>query len=330
MTTSERYVVGPIILTALAAAGLAVLRVGVYGWTIFVVCPLWIGALAAWVVQPSTASRAAATGAIAGLVATCLLLVLGVEGLICIAMCLPLTLPLGALGAWLTWRIASKPLPKHGIALLLFLPVSSFTWDTHAIPQLFEVRSAITINAPPEQVWKHVLSFSDLPEPTEWYFHTGLAYPIRARIEGTGPGAIRYCEFSTGPFVEPIEVWDEPHLLRFRVTQNPAPMREWSPWAELTPKHLHGYMISKQGQFRLSRLPHNQTLLEGTTWYRHGLWPSTYWRWWSDAIIHRIHLRVLNHIRALAEAHPLESMHGYGSRHQPGGRETQSSTVGNR
>lgn len=59
MTTSERYVVGPIILTALAAAGLAVLRVGVYGWTIFVVCPLWIGALAAWVVQPSTASRAA-------------------------------------------------------------------------------------------------------------------------------------------------------------------------------------------------------------------------------------------------------------------------------
>jgi hypothetical protein len=41
--------------------------------------------------------------------------------------------------------------------------------------------------------------------------------------------------------------------------------------------------------------------LEGTTWYRHGLWPAEYWRWWSDAIIHRIHLRVLRHVRMLAE-----------------------------
>ena len=29
---------------------------------------------------------------------------------------------------------------------------------------------------------------------------------------------------------------------------------------------------------------------------------AEYWRWWSDAIIHRVHLRVLNHIRTLAEA----------------------------
>jgi hypothetical protein len=72
---------------------------------------------------------------------------------------------------------------------------------------------------------------------------------------------------------------------------------------------------SKEGQFRLTRLSNNQTLLEGTTWYQHGLWPSTWWRWWSDAIIHRIHLRVLNHIRSLAEGHPLESIHGNGSRH---------------
>jgi hypothetical protein len=49
-------------------------------------------------------------------------------------------------------------------------------------------------------------------------------------------------------------------------------------------------------------MANNRTLLEGTTWYRHGLWPAEYWRWWSDAIIHRIHMRVLTHIRTLAEA----------------------------
>jgi len=133
-------------------------------------------------------------------------------------------------------------------------------------------------------------------------FRAGVAYPIRAHLDGVGPGAVRYCEFSTGPFVEPIEVWNEPALLRFRVTENPAPMHEWSPYANVLPKHLHGYFVSKQGQFRLTPLPGGRTLLEGTTWYRHGLWPAEYWRWWSDAIIHRIHLRVLRHIRTLAEA----------------------------
>lgn len=101
--------------------------------------------------------------------------------------------------------------------------------------------------------------------------------------------------------MEPIEVWNEPRLLRFRVTENPAPMHEWSPYFRVLPKHLHGYLISKYGQFRLRELPDNRTLLEGTTWYQHGLWPAAYWRWWSDAIIHRIHLRVLHHIRRLAE-----------------------------
>ena len=78
-------------------------------------------------------------------------------------------------------------------------------------------------------------------------------------------------------------------------------MREWSPYAGVLPKHLHGYLVSKRGQFRLVPLAGGRTLLEGTTWYQHGLWPAGYWRWWSDAIIHRIHLRVLRHIRALAE-----------------------------
>lgn len=166
---------------------------------------------------------------------------------------------------------------------------------------VFEVRTAIEIAAPAETVWQNVVSFSELPEPKEWYFKTGLAYPKRARIEGSGVGAIRYCEFSTGPFVEPIETWDPPKLLRFRVTENPAPMEEWSPYRKVAPRHLHGYLVSRKGQFRLTRLANSRTLLEGTTWYQHGLLPAQYWRWWSDAVIHRIHLRVLHHIRNLSE-----------------------------
>ncbi len=166
---------------------------------------------------------------------------------------------------------------------------------------MFAVTTQITVAASPEQVWKHVVAFSQLPEPHEWFFRAGIAYPQRAHIDGSGAGAVRYCEFSTGAFVEPVEIWDAPRLLRFRVTDNPAPLRESSPYGDIQPKHLHGYLVSRQGELRLIPLPNGHTLLQGTTWYQHGLWPAECWRWWSDAIIHRIHLRVLDHVRILAE-----------------------------
>jgi len=164
------------------------------------------------------------------------------------------------------------------------------------------VRTAIEIAAPPERVWQSIVTMSNLPEPHQWYFRAGLAYPMRVRLNGAGVGATRYCDFSTGPVVELIEVWDAPRLLRFRVTGNPAPMREWTPYAEVSPRHLHGYLISREGEFRLTPLPGNRTLLEGTSWYRHGLQPAPYWRLWSDAIFHRVHRRVFADIKQMAEA----------------------------
>ncbi len=302
MSKRARWVVGLLLTVVLLAGGFALLRGGVYGWTVFILLPLVLGGLASWIDGSATGKRAAAIGAGTVAVALCSLLLLGFEGLFCIAICLPLAAPLGALGGWLVYRAAhSLSAARGGIAMLLLLPPASITWDVRARPPEFEVHSAITIAAPPERVWKHVVAFSEMPEPQEWLFRTGLAYPTRARMVGHGAGAVRYCDFSTGPVVEPVEVWDEPRLLRFRVTETPAPMREWSPYGEVSPRHLHGYLISRQGEFRLTRLSGNRTLLEGTSWYQHGLWPAEYWRWWSDAIIHRIHMRVFNHIRTLAE-----------------------------
>jgi Polyketide cyclase / dehydrase and lipid transport len=288
----------------IAGGGWLLMGSGVYGFALFVMIPIILGALAECFRQSATAGEAAKIGALTVLVANIALLALGIEGLICIAMSVPLTVPLGALGGYFTYAAGRSRVQGNGTAaFLLLLPLSAgaLGFDLTAKPQVFEVRTSIEIAATPERVWKHVVSFSELPPPDEWLFKAGVAYPERARIVGSGVGAVRYCEFSTGPFVEPIKVWDEPRLLQFSVTENPAPMREWSPYAKVTPKHLRGYLISKQGQFRLTPLANGHTLLEGTTRYQHGLWPAQYWRLWSDAIIHRIHLRVLTHIRTLAE-----------------------------
>lgn len=140
-----------------------------------------------------------------------------------------------------------------------------------------------------------------MPEPDEFFFRLGIAYPTSATISGIGPGAERRCHFSTGDFVEPIEVWDEPHLLKFAVTENPPPMKELTIFDGVAPPHLHGFMNSQAGQFRLIALDDGSTLLEGTTWYRNDMAPIPYWQLWSDAILHRIHMRVLRHIKTLAE-----------------------------
>ncbi len=101
---------------------------------------------------------------------------------------------------------------------------------------------------------------------------------------------------------EPIEIWNEPHLLKFlSVDKVPPPLVEMSIYASLDLPHLEGYFTSEKGQFKLTSLAGNKTLLEGTTWYRHDLWPGAYWHLWSDYILHTIHLRVLNHIKEKAE-----------------------------
>lgn len=281
-----------------------------YGWGLFVALPFAMGLVASVLHGYRQPRSFGACVGVACLSITLLgvgLLALAIEGVICLIMAFPIAVPLAFLGGVCGYRIQKRrwfqqDAPVFLALLFLFSPGVEFT--EHLVPKpspIFVVRTHIDVQAPPEEVWKQVIAFSEIPQPTEWMFRAGIAYPIRAQMLGTGVGAERHCVFSTGAFVEPIQVWDAPHRLKFSVTSNPPPMEEWTPYSHIDPPHLHGFLVSEGGQFLLSPLPNGGTRLEGTTWYRHGLWPAGYWRVWSDAVIHRIHLRVLNHIRREAE-----------------------------
>jgi hypothetical protein len=151
-------------------------------------------------------------------------------------------------------------------------------------------------------VWKHVVAFDDITEEPAWYFRGGIAYPLRATIAGTGVGAIRRCEFSTGAFVEPITAWDEPHRLAFDVTSQPPPLRELSIYNKVYAPHIDGYFTSSRGEFRLIPTASGGTRLEGHTWYSVAISPQGYWRVMSEVILHRIHRRVLDQVKREAEA----------------------------
>lgn len=282
-----------------------------YGWGLFVALPFVMGFTAAFIYGASRPRSAGAQVGVACLAVLLLgtgLMALAFEGLICIAMAAPLALPLAALGGFCAYatqknRRFQNDAPAFVAILLLFAP--GVEWLEHAIARpspVFVVRSSLDIAAPPEEVWNKVIAFTEIPAPSEWMFRAGVAYPIRAEMFGRGVGAERHCVFSTGAFVEPIQIWDAPRRLKFSVTSNPAPMQEWTPYPHVDPPHLHGFLVSEGGQFLLTPLPNGGTRLEGTTWYRHGLWPSNYWELWSDEIVHRIHMRVLKHIRDEVDA----------------------------
>ncbi|MEX2174501.1 MAG: SRPBCC family protein [Pirellulaceae bacterium] len=289
-----------------AMMAVSVYALNSYGAALFVGTPLMMGVVSGYLFNrnlPRSYAASMGLGLATMGAAGLALLLFALEGVICVAMALPLVLPLGLLGGIMGKAIAdaSRRPPRELLALVVLLPVWATAESLLAPRAEHEVLTAVEIDAPPQVVWEHVIRFPELPPPTEWHFRLGIAAPQRARIEGAGVGAIRYCEFTTGQFVEPITVWQPGRRLAFDVTEQPEPMFELSPYRHVHPPHLEGALRSKRGEFRLIALSGGRTRLEGRTWYELEMFPSSYWTLWTQVLIGSIHERVLQHVKQLAE-----------------------------
>lgn len=282
-----------------------------YGLSLFIGLPILISFLAAFFHsfrREISFKSAYGISCLAILTHGIMILLCSLDGLICLLMALPLALLLGLIGTALG-RLIGKALTKGAasffpVILIFLLPcLVAFEADHQLEAPLRKVTTQIEINAPIDRVWETVIAFPRIDSPPNGIFRFGIAYPIEATIEGHGIGAIRYCKFCTGDFVEPITVWQENEMLAFKVTSSPPPMDEISIYKHIDPPHLHGHMASEKGQFRLEQHG-SRVILEGTTWYRHEMWPQWYWIPMTDYIVHTIHHRVLDHIKVVAESAP--------------------------
>jgi uncharacterized membrane protein YhaH (DUF805 family) len=299
--------VGTGIVAANTAFSTLVLRT--YNTILFVGTPFVVGFVSAALfnhdaprtLRATLGVACAAIGAAAGVI-----LLLALDGALCLLMAFPLAILLTIPGAVLgrLVALAGRPSAAPLVALLLGLPMLMGVSAGGGGPPaaVREVRSAIDVAAPPDIVWNNVVGFTELPPPQEWEFRHGIAYPMRARITGRGVGAVRRCEFSTGAFIEPITAWQPPRRLSFDVRQEPPGLQEMSPYDNVHAPHASGYLHSRRGEFRLVPLPGGGTRLEGSTHYTLDVFPTWYWSRYADAIIHRIHMRVLRHVKALSEA----------------------------
>ena len=310
----QRFRAGLLGVAAALAITIPTVLIGVYlrrmySAGLFLGTPFTIGYISAYVFNARGAQSERQTLQVAFLavaLAGGAMLVFALEGAVCIALALPIAALLALPGALIGRAVALRsvgPPPRAGLAALL-APLVVLASPPQTAPS-HEIVTAVEIDAPPAVVWRHVVTFPELPPPREWLFRAGVAAPLGARIEGTGVGAVRYCDFTTGSFVEPITEWEENRRLGFDITAQAPPMREWSPYRGVNPPHLAGYFRATHGEFRLVALPGNRTRLEGRTRYVVDMFPQTYWTLPAGGLVAMIHARVLRHIKAVAEEdHP--------------------------
>lgn len=294
-------------VVALLAVLVSVFAFGTYGITLFVGTPFIQGMVVGWAFnRNSIRPQAEMTGVIllSLLFVAGVILLFALEGALCLAMSAPIAVVLALMGGAIGRRIAMRG-GRSGVdfAVALFvLPAGAMMERVSTAPPTYEVVTTVDVAAPPSVVWTQVVQFAEIKDPPAWYFRAGIAYPVRATIAGSGVGAVRRCEFSTGAFVEPITTWDEPRLLAFDVIEQPPPLRELSIYSKVYAPHLDGYFRSSRGEFRLIPTADGHTRLEGHTWYSVAMYPQGYWRGISDLMLHQIHRRVLEEVKREAES----------------------------
>lgn len=213
------------------------------------------------------------------------------EGIICIIIVSPLVLAF----MWIGVLIGKYILPKNRTRLrasTLLLLIILFVYDTFSEHHYInEVTDEMTINAPPERVWKYVAEHPvNTTRPDYWLFKVGLPSPVQSIVTGDTVGSERKCIFSNGATFDELVV-ESKHARRytFDICKQPED------------PEIIGHIEIRRGQFILEGNADGTTRLVGKSWYRLKVYPVWYYGIWAEDITREVHLRVMEHIRILAE-----------------------------
>ncbi len=264
----------------------------------FVLIPIYMGAVTAFIWAPLQLSRKEQVGysILNLLVAIALCLTVLHEGTICILMALPLVILFLCMGYAIGKAIVSRqnrPLQLSFVPLLLIAMVAdvmtSRGYEGHVV-------DTITIRAPARDVWRYIADYPAIEtRPGYWLWRIGLPAPIQSTVTGHLVGAVRRCAFTGGiAFDERITELQPEHVLTFDVTSQP------------NHPEIVGHLVLRRGQFVLHDNGDGTATVTGTSWYTLNVHPAFYYDLWTRDIVRHVHLRVMEHIKALAEA-PAES-----------------------
>ncbi len=254
---------------------------GAYGWGLFVLTPVTVGMTTAYI---SNRDADLGFGSTIGVVMWALalgglaLVMFALEGIICIVLAAPLAAVAALAGAAIGYPLALAGHRRGRPLLAVAILPGVFALDAAIPPSVAIVTHESTmIAAPPAAVWRALLSEEPIGGGPGLVGRAGLAYPIRAQLLGSGRGAVRRGEFSTGAADERITIWEPNRVLAFAVLRQPPAMEEMSPYRRVHAPHVDGYFSTSGTRFSLTALPGGGTRLTLQASHDLRIDPVLYW-----------------------------------------------------
>jgi len=239
-----------------------------YGWVLFVLLPVVLGvSLGA---LPS--KRLVLVGLVLCLAAFLAgLVTLGLEGIVCVLMVLPIVLPLIFLGAVVTHLAnryhALKTVDKLPVLLLpLFIFLFGSPLEKLLVAdkkKVMEVQSEIILPYSPQQVYEAIKSVDTVVAERPFLMKLDLPVPQKCVLEKEEVGGLRTCYFSGGKIVERITELQKGKLLKMDVVKYELTGRKW--------------LGFKEAIYRFDSIGVNRCRMTRITTYTSELRPRIYW-----------------------------------------------------
>lgn len=236
------------------------------------------------------------------------LLTLGLSGLICVVMALPLIIPFIFLGSVILhlvqryYAIRSDSLPLLAIPLLVFLvvaPIDRFLGPMKV--EVIEVTSERFYDHPPVAVYDAIKSVDTIVVDKPYLMRFDLPVPTHCVLEKEEVGGVRTCYFNGGNFsrgdfgggriVERITELERGRIIRMDITDYDLIGRKWLGFNEAT--------------YYFNGTANGGCVLTRTTSYTSNLQPRWYWKPLEQLGIEQEHDYVLRNLekdlQAMAE-----------------------------
>jgi Polyketide cyclase / dehydrase and lipid transport len=213
------------------------------------------------------------------------------EGAVCLLIGFPILFVCGFAGVLLGRLLFKSKTAAMNLSVIPMLLIATLAEGEMRQDQRRVVEDRIRVNAPAAQVWNYVVSFPAMDAaPNYWLNKIGLPSPLATTCQGAFVGAARECIFSGGlVFKERVSEITPARLLTFEIVEQPSD------------PELLGHLTLHRGQFQLIDNNDGTTTLIGRSWYTLHMRPLWYFDWWTRDVTSHVHLRVMEHIKALSE-----------------------------
>ena len=278
----RHLVVSTVLVTAAGVAGVIVLLGNGDAWlAVFFGLPAVAGA-ASVLLGPRGGYSSRVGAGVTGIVLTSsMLILLGLEGLVCCLLAFPLLAASYAggvlvgvgvgfvlrAGIALCWP-GRDDTTVRGVAtalLLVALPGAKDLELHRATGARVEpIESRIRITATPPQIWAALEEIDAVHGPKPLLLRIGLPVPTMCEMDGTGVGARRTCHFDVGRIEERVSVWDPPRRMELEIVHWTLPGRHWL-----------GY---ESASYELRETAPGETEVSRVTTITSNLRPAWYWR----------------------------------------------------